>query len=54
MKTANSNTLITDGIERYSVLLDLIDFNRINRMVRFMMNLDYKNFYMSLSNIDDS
>lgn len=46
MKTANSNTLITDGIERYSVLLDLIDFNRINRMVRFMMNLDYKNFYM--------
>ena len=46
MKTANSNVLITDGLERYSVLLDLIDFNRINRMVRFMMNLDYKNFYM--------
>lgn len=46
MKTANSNTLITDGLERYSVLLDLIDFNRINRMVRFMMNIDYKNFYM--------
>ena len=46
MKTANSNVLITDGLERYSVFLDLIDFNRINRMVRFMMNLDYKNFYM--------
>ena len=49
MKTANSNVLITDGLERYSVLLDLIDFNRINRinrMVRFMMNIDYKNFYM--------
>ena len=46
MKTANSNMSIKYGIEKYSVLLDMIDFNKIDRMMRFMMNLDYKNFYM--------
>ena len=46
MKTANSNTSIKYGIEKYSVLLDMIDFNKIDRMMRFMMNLDYKNFYL--------
>lgn len=46
MKTANSNTSIKYGIEKYSVLLTMIDFNKIDRMMRFMMNLDYKNFYL--------
>ena len=46
MKTANSNTSIKYGIEKYSVLLTMINFNKIDRMMRFMMNLDYKNYYM--------
>ena len=45
MKTANSHTSISFGIEKYSVLLDIIDFNKIDRMMRFMSNTDYKSFY---------
>ena len=45
MKLANSQLSMTKELQRYAILLNIINFERINRALRFMSNQDYKNFY---------
>ena len=46
MKVANSQLSMTKELQRYSILLTIINFERIDRALRFMSNQEYKNFYM--------
>lgn len=46
MKAANSQLSMTKELQRYSILLTIINFERINRALRFMSSQEYKNFYL--------